>query len=264
MTDNPQPLFQSRAINTRLRQCKKGCPSCFLLLNKLSHSNDSHSCTVFWVQVFLGCPNAYFYGNLKNGGAGGVCNPCPISGSAHVLIAKYIKRHELYGAHTLSSTYGLTDGQTDECRTDHYITKSCPSRNKKTYIYLNAKVSQLLLKCYFLLFEPNILLHDIVINKSNDLPSKQHENQTSETYDYDLRNVTQPKFEKSQSYNTLHFIESQCYTTLHFIPKRRLTVICFQKQQGSRLFYAFCNVHYVNVYPSIFEVIRRLSTIEYQ
>ena len=43
-------------------------------------------------------------------------------------------------------------------------------------LYLNAKVSQLLLKCYFLLFEPNILLHDIVINKSNDLPSKQHEN----------------------------------------------------------------------------------------
>ena len=39
-------------------------------------------------------------------------------------------------------------------------------------IYLNAKVSQLLLKCYFLLFEPKILLHDIMINKSNDLPSK--------------------------------------------------------------------------------------------
>ena len=50
-------------------------------------------------------------------------------------------------------------------------------------IYLNAKVSQLLLKCNFLLFEPNLLLHDIMINKSNDLPSKQHENQTSETYD---------------------------------------------------------------------------------
>ena len=52
-----------------------------------------------------------------------------------------------------------------------------------TDIYLKAKVSQLLLKCYFLLFEPNILLHDIVINKSNDLPSKQHGIQTSETYD---------------------------------------------------------------------------------
>ena len=63
------------------------------------------------------------------------------------------------------------------------------------YIYLNAKVSQLLLKCYFLLFELNILLHDIVIKKSNDLPSKQHENQTIETYDCgsSTRNVRQPK-----------------------------------------------------------------------
>ena len=51
------------------------------------------------------------------------------------------------------------------------------------HVYLNAKVSQLLLKCYFLLFDSNISLHDIVINKSNDLPSIQHENQTSETYD---------------------------------------------------------------------------------
>ena len=108
---------------------------CFLLLNKLSHSNGNHSCTVFWIQAFSGSPNAYFYGNLKNGGGGGVCTPCPISGSAHVLIAKYIIRHELYGAHILSPTYGLTDGQTDGCRTDHYITKSWPSRNKKTYIF---------------------------------------------------------------------------------------------------------------------------------
>ena len=86
-------------------------------------------------------------------------------------------------------------------------------------IYLNAKVSQLLLKCYFFLFEPNVLLHDIVINKSNDLSSKQHENQTSETYDCRslTRNERQPQFEKSQSYNTLHFIELQCYTTLHLI-----------------------------------------------
>ena len=50
-------------------------------------------------------------------------------------------------------------------------------------IYLNAKVSQLLQKCFFLLFERNILLYDIVINKSNDLPFKQHENQTNETLD---------------------------------------------------------------------------------
>ena len=65
-------------------------------------------------------------------------------------------------------------------------------------IYLNAKVSQLLLKWYFLLFESNILLHDIGINKFNDLSSKQHENQTSETYECrsSTRNVRQPKFEK--------------------------------------------------------------------
>ena len=43
-------------------------------------------------------------------------------------------------------------------------------------LYLNAKVSQLLLKCYFLFFDQNILLYDIVIDKSNDLPSIQHKN----------------------------------------------------------------------------------------
>ena len=108
-----------------------------------------------------------------------------------------------------------------------------------------------------------------MINKSNDLPSKQHENQTGETYDCrsSTRNVRQPKFEKSQSYNTLHFIESQCNTTLHSIRKRCLTVM-FSKSEGqtnpSRLFYAFGNVHYVNLKPSIFDVIGRLSTTEYQ
>ena len=76
-----------------------------------------------------------------------------------------------------------------------------------------------------------------MINKSNDLPSKQHENQTSETYDCrsSTRNVRQPKFEKSQGCNTLHFIESQCYTTLHFNRKRYLTVICFQNQKGRQI-----------------------------
>ena len=66
-------------------------------------------------------------------------------------------------------------------------------------------------------------------------PSKQHDNQTSETYDWRsaTKNVRQPKFEKSQSYNyTLHFIESQCYTILHFIRKTCLTIICFQKEKG--------------------------------
>ena len=86
-------------------------------------------------------------------------------------------------------------------------------------------------------FEPNILLHDIVINKANDMPSKKHENQTSDTYDCrsSTRNVRQPEFEKSQSYSTLHLIEAQCYTTLHFIRKRCLTIICFQKQKDRQV-----------------------------
>ena len=94
--------------------------------------------------------------------------------------------------------------------------------------------TQLLLKCYFLLFEPNILLHDIMINKSNDVPSKQHENQTSETYDCrsSTRNVSQPKFGKSQSYNTLHFIESQSYNTLHFIESQSYNTLHFIESQS--------------------------------
>ena len=138
------------------------------------------------------------------------------------------------------------------------------------HIYLNAKVSQLLLKCYFLLFEQNIILHDIVINKSNDLPSNQHENQTCETFDCrsSTRNVRQPKFEKSQSYNTLHFIESQCYTLFTFYSEKVFNRYLLSKAEGqtnqSRLSYAFGNVHNINVKPSIFDVIGSLSTTEYQ
>ena len=108
-----------------------------------------------------------------------------------------------------------------------------------------------------------------MINKSNDVPSK-HENQTSETYDCrsSTINVSQPKFGKSQSYNTLHFIESQCYTTLHFYSENVFNRYLFSKSEGqtnpSRLFYAFGNLHYVNVKPSIFDVIGRLSTAKYQ
>ena len=117
------------------------------------------------------------------------------------------------------------------------MTTTIKKIKSEKYIYLNAKVSQLLIKCLFLLFEANILFHDIVINKSNYSPSKQFENQTSETYDCRsaTSNVRQPKFEKSQSYNTLHFIKSQCYITLHFIWKRCLTIICFQKQKGRQI-----------------------------
>ena len=111
-----------------------------------------------------------------------------------------------------------------------------------------------------------------MISKSNDLPSKQHENQTSETYDCrsSTRNVRQPKFEKSQSYNTLHFNESQCYNVHHltFYSEKVFNRYLFSKAEGqtnqSRLFYAFDNVRYVNVKPLIFDVIGRLSTTEYQ
>ena len=168
------------------------------------------------------------------------------------------------GPAVLISLDAFRNSKSNKMLPAHFVAGQLP------HLYLNANVSQLSLKCYFLLFEPKILLHDIMINKSNDLPSKQHKNQTSETYDCrsSTRNVRQPKFEKSQSYNTSHFIESQCYTTLHFIRKRCLIVICFQNQNGrhnpSRLFYAFGNVHYVNVKPSIFDVICRLSTTEYK
>ena len=111
-----------------------------------------------------------------------------------------------------------------------------------------------------------------MISKSNDSPSKQHENQTSETYDCrsSTRNVRQPKFEKSQSYNTLHFNESQCYNVHHLISysEKVFNRYLFSKAEGqtnqSRLFYAFDNVRCVNVKPSIFDVIGRLSTTAYQ
>ena len=62
-----------------------------------------------------------------------------------------------------------------------------------------------------------------MIDKSNDLSSIQHESKTGETYGccVSTRNVRQPKFEKSQSYNSLHFIQKSC-----------LTVVGFQKQKG--------------------------------
>ena len=59
----------------------------------------------------------------------------------------------------------------------------CLSMPFRSNIGLNTKVSQLLLKCYFLLSDPNTSLRDMVIDKSNDLPSIQQENQTSETFD---------------------------------------------------------------------------------
>ena len=55
---------------------------------------------------------------------------------------------------------------------------------------------------------------------------------------------------------------------LTFYLEKVLNRYLFAKSEGqtnpSRLFYAFGNVNYVNVKPSIFDVIGRLSTTEYQ
>ena len=102
-----------------------------------------------------------------------------------------------------------------------------------------------------------------MINKSNDLPSKQHENNTSETLGCrsSTRNVKQPKFEK---YLTFYRV-----TVLHhltFYSEKVFNRYLFSKAEGqtnqSRLFYALGNVHYANVKPSMFDVIGRLSTTE--
>ena len=108
-----------------------------------------------------------------------------------------------------------------------------------------------------------------MINKSNHLASKQHENQTSETYDCrsSTRNARQPKFEKSQ----LQYLTFYQVTVLHhlaFYSEKVFNRYLFSKSEGQtnpkRLFYANGNVHYVNVKPSIFDVIGRLSTTENQ
>ena len=153
--------------------------------------------------------------------------------------------------------------------------KICPDLILADYeekIYANIlkrKSFATLTKMLFPFFEPNFLLHDIVINKANDMPSKQHENQTNETYDCrsSTRNVRQPKFEKSQ----LQYLTFNRGTVLHhftFDSEKVFNHYLFSKAEGqtsqSRLFYAFVNVHYVNVKPSIFDVISRLSTTEYQ
>ena len=76
-----------------------------------------------------------------------------------------------------------------------------------------------------------------MINKFNDLPSKQHQNQTSESYGCgsSTRNVRQPKYEKSQSYNRV--------TVLHhltFYSEKVFNRYLFSKAEGqtnqSRLF----------------------------
>ena len=55
---------------------------------------------------------------------------------------------------------------------------------------------------------------------------------------------------------------------LTFYSEKLFNRYLFSKSEGqtnpSRLFYAFGNVHDVNVKPSIFDVFGRLSTTEYQ
>ena len=109
-----------------------------------------------------------------------------------------------------------------------------------------------------------------MLNKSNDLPSKQHENQTSETYDCgsSTRNVKQPKFEKVTELQYLTFYRVTVLYHLTFYSEKVFNHYLFSKAEGqtnqSRLFYAFVNVHYVNVKPSVIDVIGHLSTTEYQ
>ena len=82
------------------------------------------------------------------------------------------------------------------------------SKFLKLLIYVNAKVSQHLLKCQFLRFDPKISLDDNAIDKSRYLPCIQHKNQNDMAYG--CRTLTRilrqpPFFFKSQSNNTLHF-----------------------------------------------------------
>ena len=73
-----------------------------------------------------------------------------------------------------------------------------------------------------------------MIEKSNDLPSIQHKNQTIETYDWgsSTRNVRQPKFETSQSYNTLHFIQVAELQHLTFYSEKIFNHYLFSNAEG--------------------------------
>ena len=92
-----------------------------------------------------------------------------------------------------------------------------------------------------------------MIDKSNDLPSIQHENQASEIYDCrsSTRNVRQPQFEKSQSYNTLHFIYVAELQHLTFYSEKVFNHYLFSRAEGqiNEIRFILCNVNvpYVNV-----------------
>ena len=82
------------------------------------------------------------------------------------------------------------------------------------------------------------------------------------------RGIRQPEFEKSQSYNTLHFIRVTELQHLTFYSEKLLNRYQFSNAEGQinqiSLFYAFVNVHNVNVKPSIFDVIGRSNATEHQ
>ena len=71
-----------------------------------------------------------------------------------------------------------------------------------------------------------------MIDKSNGLPSIQHENQTGETYSCcaSTRNVRQPKFEKSVTIPNI-LIELQSYNIYIFL-KKLFNHCLFSKTEG--------------------------------
>ena len=113
-----------------------------------------------------------------------------------------------------------------------------------TYLYLNAKVLQHLVKCLFL------RLTSPVICLANNMK---------------IRTVWLVVAELQQQFLVNpQFLKSQSYSSLHFIPKKDFNQYLFSKSEGIRLFYAYRNVHYVYTKALICDVIDRLNTTEHQ
>ena len=96
------------------------------------------------------------------------------------------------------------------------------------------------------------------MDKSNDLPSLQHENQASETFDCrsSTRNLRQPKFEVMElKYLTFFRVAELQHLTFH--SEKVFNHYLFSEnrsaEKSNQVCYAFVNVHYVNVKHSIFE-----------
>ena len=73
---------------------------------------------------------------------------------------------------------------------------------------------------------------------------------------------------KSHRVTIPYILSSNSVTPPDFLFRKGVNRYLLSKAEGqanqSRLFNVFGNVHYVNVKPSIFDVIGRLSTTEYQ